>query len=85
MTRLEWWASAVRELSDDTLEQVTSGLGQFPHGDSDNETAMRVRADLVEMYDMTLSELGRRSKEIIAGLPDPNRSPDQGTSNHREV
>lgn len=52
---MAWWASAVRELSDDTLEQVTSGISNT------GAYLTRYKA-MVDMHDMAVAELGRRSK-----------------------
>lgn len=56
MTKMEWWASAVRELSEDTLEQVTSGIGG--HVDEHGLVAGMV----FDMHGMAVAELGRRSR-----------------------
>lgn len=50
-----WWASAVRELSEDTLEQVTSGLGNTRAYATNSRT-------IIVMHDMAVAELGRRSR-----------------------
>lgn len=56
MTNMGWWASAVRELSEDTLEQVTSGLGSTRAYATNSRT-------IIVMHDMAVAELGRRSRE----------------------
>lgn len=66
---MEWWSRAVRELSEDTLEQVTSGLGYVKIANG-----YELHQAVVEMEKMTMAELSRRSRaaqaeDRIAGGP----------------
>lgn len=55
----DWWRLAVRQLTDDQLEQVTSGLGY-----ENERSATQQAVALKIMHDEAVGELGRRSRAV---------------------
>jgi hypothetical protein len=57
MFEFDWWRVAAKALTDEQLEQVTSGLGnELARNATQQAFALRI------MHDEALGELGRRSR-----------------------
>lgn len=63
----DWWRVAVRQLTDDQLEQVASGLG------NETERSLSQQAVAVHiMHDEAVRSLAQRSRSALANQGEPH-------------